>query len=133
MPSTARCTVLGGVLSRASGNRSSRRARVADSRPSGSCTPATPRPLHAMPQLPIGVSNSAKPYSVMLRSYRIRPRARHTWRILRFQPGRRSSSRLAVDGPLQGGGRVCIVGAAAPAELLGDPRAYVCGAVLAEL
>ena len=55
----------GGALSMASGQRRRRRARVASEVASGSCSPAIPRGLQAMPQVPIGVSNKAKPCVVM--------------------------------------------------------------------
>ena len=55
----APCTSGGGEASRAPENRRSRRARGSGSRPSGSCTLATPRALHAMPHHPITVSKRA--------------------------------------------------------------------------
>ena len=45
----------------AAGQRRCTRARVAAALGSGSCSPAMPRGLQAMPQVPIGVSNRAKP------------------------------------------------------------------------
>src|SRR5262245_1549759 len=61
MPSRARCATPTGGTSLAPGTRRWRRARIAPSRASGSCTAATPRPLQAIPHVPIAVSNSARP------------------------------------------------------------------------
>src|SRR5262245_18898079 len=61
MPSSARCATPTGSASLAPGTRRRRRARIAPSRASGSCTAATPRSLQAIPHVPIAVSKSARP------------------------------------------------------------------------
>src|SRR5260221_9475986 len=99
--SSARRTSGGGGASSASGQRSSKRARVAPSRASGSCTATTPRPPQAMPHRPIDVSKSVK-CAVMIRRDRSTRRAGATWRILllRCGPGSGLQDRaqdLAVD------------------------------------
>jgi hypothetical protein len=65
MSSMTRRTSAGGTASDTPGKRRKVRRRMARSSASGSCTPAMPRPFHRMPQQPIGVSNSAKPNSVI--------------------------------------------------------------------
>src|SRR5271169_6909074 len=74
------------------------RARVSGSPASGSCTPATLCPPHAMPHGPIAVSNRAKPLAVM-RQFYIR-RSRATWRILLWSAARRSPEYALEFGKL---------------------------------
>src|SRR5580692_3968375 len=66
--SIARCTSSVGAASLMSPRRCPIRARVFSSLPIGSCRPLMPRGPHSIPQMPIGVSNRAKCWSVMVRS-----------------------------------------------------------------